>query len=188
MKKIIICFILLISILFIFNFTRNLILLNKLENSAKLTDLDNCYIKHNMATQNQIASFEIFKKDNTVLIKQYSNNTLNLIAWKNYDTNEIKAINSEGKEVDFPDDFLKTQLKTIIFEPFSTKDKIIFSLFHIIKSKNENITLSDSNVSFSYNINNGTLIQETNYTAYTSYYTIEFGNIEDSDITKPEIY
>ena len=62
MKKIIICFILLISILFIFNFTRNLILLNKLENSAKLTDLDNCYIKHNMATQNQIASFEIFKK------------------------------------------------------------------------------------------------------------------------------
>lgn len=107
---------------------------------------------------------------------------------ENYDTNEIKAINSEGKEVDFPDDFLKTQLKTIIFEPFSTKDKIIFSLFHIIKSKNENITLSDSNVSFSYNINNGTLIQETNYTAYTSYYTIEFGNIEDSDITKPEIY
>lgn len=187
MKKIIICSILLIAILFIFNLTRNIILLNKLENATKLTDFGNCYIKSNMASQTQLNSFEIFKKDNTVLLKQYSNNALDLIAWKNYDTNEVKAIDFEGREIDFPDGFLESQMEAIIFEPFSIKDKIIFSLFHIIKSKNENIILSDSNVMFSYNLNNGTLVQTINYDAYANFYTVEFDNIEDSDIAKPEM-
>lgn len=185
MKKIIISLIIILLILFTFNFIRNLFLLNILENSSNNINLENLYINENMITPTQSCSFQIFKKDNIVLINQYSNNALDMTSWKNYTSNEEKAFDSKRNEVKFPDAFFETQMETIIFRPFQLKHKILYSLCHIIKVNNDIITLSDSNVSYSYNKNNGFLVKVVNNDAFTEYYSIELGNVKDSDIIKP---
>lgn len=194
MKKVIIYIVVILIALFLINFTRNFILLSNLENCAKNTNLNNVYIKkiYKIYGTESIGITEIFKKDNIVLVKNYEDNQLSGGYWKDFSSNEEKFLNLEEKENNFTETPLEINsiIGEIVFEPFPLKYKILFSASHIVKVKSGIITLSDSDVVFSYNKNTGILVEHViNHAGQpmTTYYEVEIDNVKEEDITISEV-
>ncbi len=183
MKKIILFIMLIIIVLFGINFIRNFILISNLEKSAKSINLENLYIKETMANRN--TTTELFKSDNTILVKVYIDDNLEDTYWKNFNTNEENSFNSNGEKIEFNNMLVNSLINTAFFKSPTILEKIIYSSFQIIKEKDGIITLTNSNIEFSYKKDTGTLVHYTDNQVYDIRYEIEIGNVKKSNISKP---
>ena len=198
--KLIIIFLILIVLILTINTVRNIYIINsikkisnqyfsdmksykgKIESYSSYTSTEN----NTEVLTNVIDVKEFFYKYNIYLVKNYRNDQLEDIQWKNADTNETASNNPTNNNLE--DKFIYTDIMKIDFlikEDFSN-NKIKLYLLNFIKTDNKNYIIDGKEAQFYYNKENGILskfyIDDSRYEIYS----IEKNTVTDNDLIKPD--
>lgn len=194
--KLIIILIVIIIFSLMCNMIRNIYIINKIKNNSNKYFSDmNSYkgkfesysvrIFDNNTTEEKIDTEEFYYKDGVYLIKQYFENKLIAVEWKNTNTNEQISNYSD----DVQEKFVYTDimnLNFIINEEFHNNNLKLY-LFNFIKSNENNYIISGKEADFYFNKETGVLSKFDANNGHYEIYSINKNNVEDEELKKTDL-